>query len=72
MVGVTRQTAVLAFQLGDGISNLIVPGVAVAAVGLVGISYVKWVKWLFPLLCIQFAAAVILIIIANVINYGPF
>ena len=72
MVGVTRQTAVLAFQLGDGISNLIVPGVAVAAVGLVGISYVKWVKWLFPLLCIQFATAVILIIIANVINYGPF
>ena len=72
MVDVSRQTAVLAYQLGDGISNLVVPGVAVAAVGLVGISYVKWVKWLFPLLCIQFVTAAILIIIANAINYGPF
>lgn len=72
LVDVTRQTAVLAYQLGDGVSNLIVPGVAVAAISMVGISYVKWVRWLFPLICIQFAIAAVAIIIANVINYGPF
>lgn len=72
IVGVTRQTAVLAYQLGDGISNLIVPGVAVAAISMVGISYVKWVRWLLPLMALQILVAIVAILIANAINYGPF
>jgi uncharacterized ion transporter superfamily protein YfcC len=72
LVGITRQTAVLAFQFGDGIWNLIVPGVALAGVGMVGISYVRWVKWIFPLLLIQFGIAAVVIFIAHSIGYGPF
>ena len=72
LVGVTRQTAVLAYQFGDALTNLLVPGITVAAVAMVGISYVRWVRWIFPLLSIQFGIAVIVMIIANAINYGPF
>lgn len=51
LMGVTRQTAVLAFQLGDGISNMIFPtsGVLLAGLAVAGISFTKWVKWVFPI-----------------------
>jgi uncharacterized ion transporter superfamily protein YfcC len=42
---ITRQTAVLAFQFGDGIWNLLLPGIALAGTGMVVISYIRWVKW---------------------------
>lgn len=74
LMGVTRQTAVLAFQLGDGISNMIFPtsGVLLAGLAVVGISFTKWVKWVFPYLLIQVAVAIIFLIIAQSIQYGPF
>lgn len=74
MMGITRQTAVLAFQLGDGISNMILPtaGVLLAGLGVAGISYTKWVKWVLPYLLIQVVVAIIFLIIAQAIKYGPF
>ncbi len=51
LVGVARQTAVLAFQFGDGFSNLIIPtsGVLMGALSLAGIPWEKWVRWIWPL-----------------------
>ena len=74
LVGVTRQTAVLAFQLGDGISNSIFPtsGVLLAGLAVAGIPYTKWMKWILPLLLIQVIIAIIFLIIAQAIQYGPF
>lgn len=72
IVGITRQTAVLIFTFGDGIMNLIIPGVVVAGVALVGVSYIRWLKWLAPLLLLQYTVAIAFVIIANLINYGPY
>lgn len=73
MIGVTRQTAVLAYQFGDGISNSIFPtGNIIAALAVGGISYGKWFKWYIPFFVIQFIIAVIALIIAQLIQYGPF
>lgn len=49
--GLTRQTAVLAYQLGDGFNNLIIPtsGVTVATLGLARIPYAIWVRWHWPM-----------------------
>jgi len=44
LLGVSRQTAVLAFQLGDGITNIIVPTSA-ALMGCLGAARVEWVDW---------------------------
>lgn len=74
LVGVTRQTAVLAFQLGDGISNAIFPtsGTLLAGLAVAGIPYTKWVKWVLPLIFIQIVIAILFLIIAQIIQYGPF
>ena len=49
MVGVSRQAMVLAFQFGDGFTNMVTPtsGVLVAALAMARIPYAKWVKWIW-------------------------
>ncbi|MCM3080571.1 YfcC family protein [Brevibacillus invocatus] len=71
LVGVTRQTAVLAFQLGDGISNIFTPtsGYFMAGLALAGISWIKWVKWIWPLILIHYALGAVFVTIAHLIAY---
>jgi len=63
VVGISRQTAVLAFQFGDGWINPILPtsGVTMGVLGLAGISWEKWFKWMLPVqiyfLVLAFGAA---------------
>ncbi len=61
LVGVTRQTGVLAFQLGDGLTNLIIPTSAamMGAIGVAGLSWMQWLRiiWRFELALIALAAA---------------
>jgi uncharacterized ion transporter superfamily protein YfcC len=45
LVGLTRQLAVLAFQLGDGLTNLIVPTSA-ALMGTLAVARIDWLTWL--------------------------
>ena len=47
LIGVSRQTTVLAFQFGDGFTNMITPtsGVLIACIGVAKIPYATWVKW---------------------------
>ncbi|GJQ61553.1 MAG: C4-dicarboxylate ABC transporter [Melioribacteraceae bacterium] len=51
LVGVSRQTAVLAYQFGDGFSNLIIPtsAITMGVLSLAGIPWEKWARWMFPL-----------------------
>lgn len=74
MVGVTRQTAVLAFQLGDGISNIFTPtsGYFMAGLALAKIPWTKWAKWILPAIIIQYVAGAIFVVIAQTMSYGPF
>ncbi|WP_186764446.1 YfcC family protein [Pistricoccus aurantiacus] len=54
LVGVTRQTAVFAYQLGDGIGNILYPtsGYFMATLAIAGVPWQKWVKFFFPLFCV--------------------
>lgn len=74
IVGVTRQTAVIAFQFGDGISNIITPtsGTFMAALALAKIPWTKWIKWILPLAAMQYLFGAIMVIVANMIQLGPF
>ncbi|GLY11854.1 YfcC family protein [Pseudobacillus badius] len=74
MIGVTRQTAVLAYQFGDGMSNIIFPtvGFLMAGLSIAGIPWGKWIKWIFPFMLIQVTVAVVALVIAQLIQYGPF
>jgi len=74
LVGVTRQTNVLAYQLGNGLTNIFVPtqGYFMAALGILKIPWTVWVRWLLPLLAIWLAIGCGAVILANVIRFGPF
>ena len=58
LINVSRQTTVLAFQFGDGFTNMITPtsGVLIACIGVAKIPYATWVKWVW-----KFILALILI-----------
>jgi len=49
--GITRQTAVLAYQFGDGFTNMIIPtsGVTIGTLAMAKVPFEKWFKWLLPL-----------------------
>lgn len=64
LVGVSRQTAVLAFQFGDGFSNLIIPtsAVTMSVLALAEIPWEKWARWVLPLEIIFFIIGLLLLI----------
>jgi uncharacterized ion transporter superfamily protein YfcC len=51
ILGISRQTAVLAYILGDGLSNLIIPtnGVLMAMLGFAKVPFEKWFKFILPM-----------------------
>ena len=74
IVGVTRQTAVLALQFGDGFSNILYPvsGYFMATLALGRVPWEKWVKFILPLFFIWTGLAAIVLMIAQTIQWGPF
>ncbi|MEG0988927.1 MAG: C4-dicarboxylate ABC transporter permease [Clostridium sp.] len=74
LLGVTRQTAVLAFQMGSSFTDVLAPtsGEVIAACVMAKIPYGKWFKWLLPLFILWWVVAFAFLIIAVKIGYGPF
>jgi uncharacterized ion transporter superfamily protein YfcC len=60
LVGVSRQVAVLAFQLGDGMTNLLIPTSAVlmGVIGVAGLTWAKWIKAIWRLALILMALSI--------------
>ncbi|NHA42196.1 YfcC family protein [Staphylococcus schleiferi] len=74
VIDVTRQTAVIAFKMGDGITNMITPvsGTLMAVLAVGGVPFGKWFKFAFPLVIYWSIIAIIFVVIAVMTNYGPF
>jgi uncharacterized ion transporter superfamily protein YfcC len=64
LIHLSRQATVMAFQFGDGFTNMITPtsGVLIGALGVARIPYDKWLKWVWPLILILFILGIILLI----------
>ena len=73
-VGITRQTAVMAYQLGAGLmdSIMLTSGVLMAQLSISKIPYNKWVRYLGPLMIIWLLTGVVFLVFAYYTNYGPF
>jgi uncharacterized ion transporter superfamily protein YfcC len=71
LTGVTRQTAVLAFQFGDGFTNLLVPtnAVLIGILGMAGIPYDRWLRFILPLMVKLWLAAALALGLAVAIAY---
>jgi len=50
LIGISRQATVMAFQFGDGFTNMITPtsGVLIGVLGVARIPYEKWFRWVLP------------------------
>ncbi|WCM62336.1 AbgT family transporter [Paenibacillus polymyxa] len=71
LLGITRQTTVLTFQLGDGFSNMILPtsSALMGSLAVSGIPYQKWVRFFWPLLAAWFVLGAVFVVVAQVIGY---
>lgn len=71
LVGMSRQTAVLAFNFGDGFCNFIVPHAAATMgfVGALGIPFGCWFKYAIKIFAIWFVVGSLLLMLATMIGY---
>ncbi|WP_207649471.1 YfcC family protein [Anaeromicropila populeti] len=70
-LGLSRQSAVFAFQLGDGLTNLYSP-VSTTLNGVLSVSeesYGNWVRFYTPLVGIYMIAGALLTILASAVSY---
>ncbi|WP_174614690.1 YfcC family protein [Virgibacillus ihumii] len=72
MIGLTRETSILAFQVGDGLINTIAPtsGGLMAMLGLCRVPYGKWLRYIIPFILIAILIGCIALVTAVVISWG--
>jgi len=63
LLSVSRQTAVLAYQFGDGLFNLIIPtsGITMGLLTMAKIPYNVWIKWIWGFMAIMIAVSMLLL-----------
>ncbi len=66
MVGVARQAMVLAFQFGDGFTNMLTPtsGVLMASLAMARIPYGRWLRWIWKAVLVLLAVGFVLLAFA--------
>ena len=70
LVGVSRQTAVLAFQFGEFTTSVIpTSGITVGVLALAKIPWITWAKWMIPLQLIYLVLALVMLAIAVQIGW---
>ena len=73
LIGVTRQTAVLAFNFGDGFCNYILP-TSTALMGIISacnIPYDRWMRFMWKMFAVWMVVGTVMLIIAQIIHLGP-
>ena len=71
LIGLSRQALVLAYQMGDGFSNLLLPTTSslLGALAVSKIPYARWVKFMFPLFLIWTALGAVMMVLAVAVGY---
>lgn len=72
LLGIGRQLGILAFQFGDGFSNVLYPtnAVLLISLGLVQVGYGKWIKFILPLQGILMLLSIFWLTVAFAMGYG--
>ncbi len=74
MIGLSRQSMVLAFQFGDGFTNMLTPtsGVLIAALGMAKVPYSQWVKWIWKTVVALIVAGFVLLLPTVLLSIAGF
>lgn len=71
LLGIQRDVAVLAYQMGDGLSNIVWPtGFAAIMAGLANVKLEKWWKFIFPIFFAMIGVQAIMLVIAVLTGFG--
>lgn len=71
LLGLNRDVAVLAFQFGDGLSNIVWPtGFAAIMAGMAGVKVEKWWKFIIPVFVALIITQAVLMVGAVLIGFG--
>lgn len=71
VLGLTRQTTILAFQIGDGVTNLINPtlGGLIAMLSMCRVPLDRWLRFIFPIVMIVILISWIFLTVAVATGY---
>ena len=74
LIGISRQTTVMAFQFGDGFTNMITPtsGVLIATLGVARIPWEKWVRFIWKFILVLIVIGALLLIPTVTFNLNGF
>lgn len=74
LIDVSRQTTVLAFQFGDGFTNMLTPtsGVLIGCLGVARIPYATWLKWAWKFILSMMLLGFLLLLPTLVISIPGF
>lgn len=72
LVGVSRQVAVLAYQFGDGFTNILVPtnAVLVGILAMAAIPYDRWLRFIIPFMLKMWLVGSVALAVAVMIGYA--
>jgi uncharacterized ion transporter superfamily protein YfcC len=72
IVGLTRQSTILAFQIGDGVTNLINPtlGGLIAMLSMCRVPFDRWLRFIVPLMLMILFVAWLFLMTAVMIGWG--
>jgi len=73
VLGLTRQTTILAFQIGDGVTNLFNPslGGLIAMLSLCKVPFDRWLRFIFPLVLMILIVSWVVLLFTVFIHWGP-
>jgi uncharacterized ion transporter superfamily protein YfcC len=71
LVGVSRQAAVLAYQFGDGFTNILVPtnAVLIGILAIGGVPYERWLRFVLPFMVKIWVLGSLAMVVAVLIGY---
>ena len=70
IIGMTRQTAILAFNFGDGFCNWVIPtsSALMAVLGIVNMPFERWMKYSWRVFLWWVALGCVLVSVAHMIK----
>ena len=73
VLGITRQTTILAFNFGDGFCNYVLPTstALMGTLSVANIPYDRWMAFMWKLFVIWQITGCVLVFIAQLIHLGP-
>jgi len=71
--GLTRQCTILAFQIGDGVTNLFNPslGGLIAMLAMCKVPFDRWLRFIFPVVTLILIVSWFVLLLTVYVNWGP-